>query len=278
MKIDKIKVLNNGIEIPVIGLGVWDMPDGKSTENAVLWAIEAGYRQIDTAKIYNNEREVGNAIRNSGLPRNEIFVTTKLWNDDHGINSALKAIDNSLNLLQMDYVDLYLIHWPFQGWGSSKIEDQKTRTETWQAMEMIYKSGKAKAIGVANYSIQYLEEIKSHGTIVPAINQIEFHPFWFRKELMDYCHQNTIAVTDYCPLVRGRKLYDERITAIAKNYSVSNAQILIRWGLQHGNIVIPKSAHKERIIENMDVFHFELTDQDMNKLDSLNENFAVVKS
>jgi methylglyoxal/glyoxal reductase len=276
MNINSKITLNNNTEIPVIGLGCWKTPTGKGTEEVVLWALEAGYRHIDTAFIYYNETEVGNAIRQSGIKREEIFVTTKLWNDDQGNQSALNAFQESLNKLQMDYVDLYLIHWPFKGWGSTKINSITNRRESWKALEEIYNSGRAKAIGVANYSIEYLEEMKTYANILPMLNQIEFHPFWFRKDLMDYCHKNNIAVTDYCPLVRGKKLFDTRITSIANNYNKTNAQILIRWGIQHGNIVIPKSSHKERIVENISVFDFEISEADMEKLDSLNENFAVV--
>jgi len=275
----KIKIkLNNGTEIPVIGLGVWKTPSGKGTEDVVLWALEAGYRHIDTATIYLNEKEVGNAIKQSGIKRNEIFVTTKLWNDDQGYESGLKAFEYSLKRLQMDYVDLYLIHWPFMGWGSSKVDNVINRKESWKALEEIYNSGRAKAIGVCNYKIEHLEEMKTYANIAPMVNQIEFHPFWFRKELMDYCHKNNIAVTDYCPLVRGKKMFDNRITDIAKHYSKTNAQVLLRWGIQHGNIVIPKSSHKERIIENYNVFDFEISKEDMKKLDALNENYNVVIS
>ena len=278
MKVNKTLKLNYGTEIPSIGLGVWDMPDGKSTENAVLWAIEAGYRHIDTAKIYYNETDVGNAIRKASMPRDELFITTKLWNDDHGYESALKAFDHSLNRLQMDYVDLYLIHWPFMGWGKTKVENASKMAETWKAMELIYKTGQAKAIGVSNFTIRHLEETKVSASVFPMVNQIEFHPFWYRKELMDYCQQNGIVATDYCPLIRGKKLFDEPITAIAKSYGKSNAQILIRWGLQHGNVVIPKSSHQERIIENISVFDIEIITKDMEKLDALNEDYNVVIS
>ncbi|MEI6816737.1 MAG: aldo/keto reductase, partial [Bacteroidota bacterium] len=239
--------------------------------------IDAGYRHIDTASIYGNEREVGAAIRTSNISRDDLFVTTKVWNDAQGYQSALKAFDVSLQLLNMDYVDLYLIHWPFNGWGANKVYDINLRKETWKALETIYASGRAKAIGVCNYTREHLEEMKEYANMQPMVNQIEFHPFWYRKDLMEYCHANNIAVTDYCPLVRGKKLNDERITNIAGKYGKSNAQILIRWGLQHGNIVIPKSARLERIKENIDVYDFEISQEDMNFLDGLNEDFIVVK-
>jgi diketogulonate reductase-like aldo/keto reductase len=268
--------LNNKKNIPVLGLGVWNMAKGKETEQAVLWALETGYRHIDTAKVYANEQEVGEAIRKSGISRKEIFVTTKLWNDDQGYESGLAAMDRSLSKLQMDYVDLYLIHWPLLQWSEMDIKAPNKRAETWKAMEEIYRSGKAKTIGVSNYTIEHLEEMKTYSTVDPAVNQVEFHPFLYRKELMEYCHKRNIAIEDYCPLTRGRKLQDERITTISKKYNKSNAQVLIRWGLQHGNIVIPKSAKKERIKENFDVFDFEISEPDMSRLDSLNENYSVV--
>lgn len=268
--------LNSGIQLPVIGLGVWDIAKGTQTEQAVQWALDAGYRHIDTARVYKNETEVGTAVRKSGIPRNELIVTTKLWNDDQGYDSALAAIDKSLERLAMDYVDLYLIHWPDLSWSKAPVNITNKRAETWKALEEIYKSGKAKAIGVSNYTIEHLEEMDSYATIPAAVNQIEFHPFWFRKELMEYCHKKNIAVVDYSPLSRGKKLQNSKITTIAKAHGKSNAQVMIRWGLQHGNVVIPKSANKERIEENINVFDFELTKEDMTAMDLLNENYSAV--
>jgi len=263
--------------MPVLGLGVWATGSGSATENAVTWALEAGYRHIDTAAVYGNEKEVGQAIQQSGIPRKEIFVTTKLWNDDQGYDTALKAFDLSLKKLKMDYVDLYLIHWPFSGWSSTKNSSADKRRQSWKALEEIYQSGRAKAIGVSNFEIEHLEEMKTYMKIAPAVNQIEFHPFLFRKELMEYCHTHNIAVEDYCPLSRGRKLNDERLVTLAKKYGKTNAQIMLRWGLQHRNIVIPKSAHRDRIKENAGIFDFELSADDLSRMDAMNENFFVVK-
>lgn len=267
-----VKKLNNGLEMPVVGLGVWKIPEGDEVEMAVTWALEAGYRLIDTAKIYGNEKGVGRAVAKSGIPREQIFVTTKLWNTDQGYESTLLAIDESLARLNMTYVDLYLIHWPFTGGTSG----ENKRAETWKAMEEIYKAGKAKAIGVSNYNIQHLEEMTTYASIPPVVNQVEFHPFLYQKELMDYCSNRNIALEAYCPLSRGVKLADSRITAIARKHQKTNAQVMIRWSIQHGNIVIPKSSHRERIEENIRVFDFELSDAEMEILDGLNENYRLV--
>ena len=267
--------LNNGSQMPVIGLGVWKAQEGKEVEQAVLWAIEAGYRLIDTAKAYGNEAGVGRAVSASKIPRSEIFITTKLFNGDQGYKSTLKAIDESLNRLKMDYIDLYLIHWPFVNW----LQGENRREETWKAMEEIYKSGKAKAIGVSNYTIEHLEEMSAKGgyaQIPPAVNQVEFHPFLYQKELMDYCQKNQILLEAYAPLARGQKVTDSKVSAIAQKYNKTNAQVILRWNIQHGNTVIPKSVHKERILENINIFDFELSEADMKTLDNLDENFRIV--
>ncbi len=260
--------------MPVMGLGVWRVAEGEEVIKAVKWAFDAGYRMIDTAKIYLNEAGVGKAIKESGISREEIFVTTKLWNTDQGYDNALKAIDVSLAELGLDYVDLYLIHWPTAG-EPSKGESINKREETWRAMEEIYRSGKAKAIGVSNYTINHLEEMKKYAKIPPAINQVEFHPFLYQKELLDYCNKNNIALEAYCPLMHGEKLADARISKVAEKYNRSNAQILLRWSLQHGCIPLPKSARQEHLQENINVFDFELAENDMKILDSLNENLHL---
>jgi diketogulonate reductase-like aldo/keto reductase len=265
--INKTIKLNNGKQMPVIGLGLWKTIE---TEQVILWAFEAGYRLIDTATIYGNEKETGNAVRKSGIARSEIFITTKVWNDEQGYKPTLAAIDKSLSRLNMDYIDLYLVHWP----NASK----RTRQETWVAMEEIYRAGKAKAIGVSNYSTGQLEEMKTYAKVMPVVNQIELHPFWSRVELMDYCHNHNIAVEGYCPLARARKLQDERLMAIAKKHNKTSAQIALKWALQHGNIVIPKTSRKERLMENISLFDFELDKGDMMKIDALNENYSIVSS
>jgi diketogulonate reductase-like aldo/keto reductase len=267
-------VLNNKTEIPVIGFGVFRIPEGQEVVNAVKWALAAGYRMIDAAMIYKNEEGVGKAIKESGIPREEIFVTTKLWNTDQGYESALKAIDVSLTKLGLSYVDLYLVHWPTAG-DASKGESINKREETWRAMEEIYKSGKAKAIGVSNYMINHLEEMKKYAKIPPAVNQVEFHPFLYQEELLSYCQKHDIAFEAHSPLIHGEHLNNEIIKSVAQKHGKSEAQILLRWSLQHGAIPIPKSAHQERITENIRVFDFELSDEEMKKLDGLNQNLHL---
>jgi diketogulonate reductase-like aldo/keto reductase len=270
-----VLTLRNGLSMPTVGLGVWQAT-GDEAENAVTMALEAGYRLIDTAAVYGNETEVGNAIRRSGVAREEIFLTTKLWNEDQGYETTLAGFERSLERLGLEYVDLYLVHWPFSDFATRLDPSAHKRSETWKAMEEILASGKAKSIGVSNYTIEHLEEMQTYAQTLPAVNQIEFHPFWFRKELMDCCHAHDIVVEDYSPLSRGTKLQDERITAIAKKHGKSNAQIVLRWALQHGNVVIPKSVHRERIAENIDLFGFSLDAHDMASLDGLNENFSII--
>jgi diketogulonate reductase-like aldo/keto reductase len=263
-------ILNNGTQMPVVGFGTYKSKDGEEVSNAVKWALQAGYRLIDTAMIYKNEEGVGKGIKESGIPREEIFVTTKLWNADQGYESALLAIDESLKKLDLSYVDLYLVHWPTASVDESETNNK--REETWKAMEEIYKSGKAKAIGVSNYTIKHLEEMKKYATIMPVVNQVEFHPFLYQEELLNYCKQNNIVLNAYRPLTNGQKIDNEIIKNIAKKYNKSNIQILIRWSMQHGCIPIPKSIYKERIEENIKVFDFELSVEDMKALDALNEN------
>jgi diketogulonate reductase-like aldo/keto reductase len=265
MDINSKCILNNNYEMPYFGLGVYKAAPGKETIEAVSYALEIGYRLIDTASVYGNEKEVGIAVNQSGIPRKDIFVTTKLWNDDHGYDSALKAFDDSLKRLNLDYVDLYLIHWPVPG----------LRKDSWKALEKIYSEGRCKAIGVSNYMIKHLEEMKHYAEIIPAVNQVEFSPFLYQKELLNYCIENTIQVEAYSPLARMKKKDNPVVNRIAKKYKKTHAQILIRWCLEHKLIVIPKSSDKKRIKENADVFDFSLSNEDMKSLNSLNENFRV---
>jgi diketogulonate reductase-like aldo/keto reductase len=213
--------------------------------------------------MYGNEKDVGEALRKSSLPREEVFITTKLWNSDHGYDKALAAFEESRKKLGLDYVDLYLIHWPVEG----------LRSETWKAMEKLLEQGKCRAIGVSNYMTWHLEELLSHCSTIPAVNQVEFHPYLYLKKLLDFCSSHDIQLESYSPLTKGVKLEDPKLADLASKYSKTPAQILIRWVLQHGVIVVPKSSHKERIEENAYVFDFSISTEDMNALDSFHQNF-----
>jgi len=259
--------LNNGVEIPRLGLGVYRLAPGEQTRNAIAWALEAGYRQVDTAAFYRNEEDVGRAIRESGIPREEVFVTTKLWNDDHGYDRALAALDASLERLGFDYVDLYLIHWPVP----------ELRLESWRALERAYREGKARAIGVSNYMMRHLEELLSECEVVPAVNQIELTPWSWRsrQDVVELCRARGIALEAYSPLAKGRKLDDPVLVEVAAHLGRSPAQVLIRWALQHDLIVIPKSAHRDRIRENANVFDFEIPVELMARLESLDHGLVT---
>jgi methylglyoxal/glyoxal reductase len=266
LRIDSKAKLSNGIEIPYLGLGVYQTPPGEITMRAVSYALEVGYRHIDTAELYGNETDVGSALLASGVEREDIFITTKVWNSNQGYESTIRACQGSLKHLGLSYVDLYLIHWPVQGAGRS----------TWRAMTELLKEGKARAIGVSNYSIEDLKDILKTSDIVPAVNQVEFHPFLYQKELLQFCNKNKIQLESYSPLTRGKRLDHSIIVGIGKKNGKTPAQVLIRWALQHGLVVIPKSAHPARIQENSKVYDFNLDTQDMDTLDSMNENFQTV--
>jgi diketogulonate reductase-like aldo/keto reductase len=279
--------LNDGRKIPQLGLGVWRISAGRKCEAAVLTAFGAGYRHIDTASLYGNEESVGAAVRASGLPREEIFVTTKLWNSDHA--SPERALELSLRKLKLDYVDLYLIHYPV-----------RQRLHSWRALEKMQQQGKTLSIGVSNFTIRHLAELVAQTDTVPAVNQVEFHPYLYQRELLDFCIARGIVVEAYSPLTQGQRLNDRKLAAIAKKYSnaapkplahramfpflsgassgagtKSTAQILLRWAIQHDLVVIPKSANANRIRENAEVFDFAITDEDMQTLDSFNENLRT---
>jgi diketogulonate reductase-like aldo/keto reductase len=256
--------LRNGRAMPQVGLGVWQAASGATTKNAVLDALRLGYRHIDTAKIYGNEADVGAAVRESGIPREQIFVTTKLWNDDQGYDRAKRAFDASLERLGLDYVDLYLIHWPVAG----------KRLDSWRALEAIAAEGRAKSIGVSNYLVPHLEELLEHAKEIPAANQIELHPFLQHRDTRALCAKHHIVVQAYSPLVRGRRLDDGVVGEIAKRAKKTPAQILLRWGIEHGHAILPKSTHEERIRENADLFDFTLDADAMKKLDALEDGRA----
>lgn len=257
--------LRGGGTIPVVGLGVWQAPRGGVTREAVSTAIRHGYRHIDTARIYGNEDEVGAGVRDSGVARSEIFVTTKLWNDDHGFDKALRAFDASLKRLALDYVDLYLVHWPVGG----------KRKESWQALERIKADGRAKHIGVSNYLVNHLEEMQGYVKEMPEVNQIEVHPFLQHRETRAYCAKQRIVVEAYSPLTRGQRLRDATVTSIATRIGKTPAQVLLRWGVQHGMVTLPKSVREPRIVENAAIFDFTLDDAAMKALDGLDEGRAT---
>ena len=257
--INDCAILNNGVKLPWLGFGVFKVEDGDVLEQAVSAALQIGYRSIDTASLYKNERGVGNAIRANGIPRDDIFLTTKVWNDDMRAKRTLAAFAESLERLGTDYVDLYLVHWPVAGYYK----------ETWKAMEEIYASGRAKAIGVSNFTIHHLEDLFSQSEVVPAVNQIEFHPFLLQAELLAFCQSQAIQVEAWSPLMRGGIIQNEIVQEIANRHRKTTAQIVLRWDLQHGVVTIPKSIHANRIEENADIFDFTLSEADMKALDAL---------
>lgn len=264
----KIK-LNNGIEIPLLGLGTWKISDGNTVANAIRWAISVGYRHFDTATIYGNEKSVGQGIKNAmqeyDLKREEIFVTTKLWISSFQYDKALKAFERSLKSLNLDYVDLYLLHWP----------EPTHRQDAWKALEKIYKDGKAHSIGVSNYYQHHLEELLNEADVIPTVNQVELTPYLYLKDLKDFCDNNKIRLEAYSPLTRGRKLGDKKLMEVAQKYNKTTAQILIRWDLQHNIIAIPKSSKEVHILENSQIFDFTLSEEDMSLLDSFDEKLYV---
>jgi len=265
LKINNREKLSSGTEIPVFGFGTYQLTGEKRVKEAVSAALESGYRLVDTAQMYGNEGYVGEAIRQSGIPREEIFLTTKLDNDQHGYDKARKSFDESMDRLQLGYVDLFLIHWPIEG----------LRLESWRALVDIYNQGGAKAIGVSNYTIRHLKELFANSETRPAVNQVEFNPFNFQEDLLSFCKEEGIRLQAYTPLSRANKFNNEIIQKISGKYSKTPAQIMLRWAVQHNVIPIPKSSHKERIKENSDIFDFNIEGRDMESLDTLNENYRL---
>lgn len=258
--------LNNGIEMPVLGFGVYQINDAAACEKAVIDAIEAGYRLIDTASAYGNEEAVGNAIKKSGVAREELFITTKLWISGAGYDQAKKAFEVSLNKLQLDYLDLYLIHQPYGDvYGS------------WRAMEGLYKEGRIKAIGVSNFHPDRIMDLIVHNEVIPAINQIETHPFNQQIETQKFLTENDVQIESWGPFAEGKNdmFSNELLTSIGAKYNKSVAQIILRWLIQRGVVVIPKSVKKERIVENINVFDFELATEDMNAIMALDTKQSV---
>lgn len=258
-------ILNNGISMPWLGFGVFKIEDGQQVENAVRNALEIGYRSIDTATVYKNELGVGKAIQESDIPREDIFLTTKVWNDDQRKKRIQEAFKESLERLDTEYVDLYLVHWPVKG----------CYQETWLEMEKIYHSGRAKSIGVSNFQVHHLEDILSDSSIVPTVNQIEFHPLLLQPELLMFCRELNIQVEAWSPLMQGGIITEPTVQKLAAKYQKTSAQIALRWDLEHEVVTIPKSVNANRIAENARIFDFELSQEDMKVMDALDQGKRV---
>jgi diketogulonate reductase-like aldo/keto reductase len=252
--------LNNNVEMPYFGLGLYLAGSGNEPQDAAQWAFDAGYRHFDTAQIYGNEQDLGQALEALAIDRDEVFITTKVWRDNFGYAKTLKSVQESLKKLKLEYVDLFLLHWPVKG----------LRGESWRALEKVLDEGQARAIGVSNFMIWHLDELLPNCSVVPAVNQVEFSPYLYRKELLEYCIDKGIKLESYSPLTKARKLDDPPLVEIASKYNKTPAQILIRWVLEHDIIVIPKSTNEGRIKENAEVFDFSIKEEDMKVLNSMN--------
>lgn len=259
--------LYNQVEIPQIGFGTWQVPDGETAADAVICAIEAGYTHIDTAAVYHNEIGVGAGIRMAGAAREELFITSKLWNDVRGYEETLKAFDASLKRLNLDYLDLYLIHWPRPLAFRDTYEE--ANRETWRAFEHLLEKGYVRAIGVSNFLPVHLEKLLKTARTMPMVDQIEFHPGWMQPEATDYCKKHNILVEAWSPLGSGKLLQDSALKALAEKYGRSSAQLCLRWCLQKGHLPLPKSVTPERIKENLRLFDFTISQEDMAEIDRL---------
>ena len=257
--------LHNGVAIPWLGLGTWKAAEGGDVEQAIGSALELGYRSIDTATVYGNEAGVGRAIADSSIARDELFVTTKVWNSDQGYDSTLAAFDASLQRLGLDHVDLYLVHWPVQG----------KYKQTWKALEQIYRDGRARAIGVSNFLEHHLRDLLAEAEVVPMVNQIEFHPHLVQPDLLAFCREQRIQVEAWSPLMRGEVFEIAEIREIAETHGKTPAQVVLRWNLQHAVVTIPKSVRREHIAANADLFDFRLSDEEMNTLDRLDQHRRI---
>ncbi|MBM7540917.1 diketogulonate reductase-like aldo/keto reductase [Amphibacillus cookii] len=256
--------LHNGVEMPWLGLGVFKVEDGDEVIHSVTKAIENGYRSIDTAAVYKNEEGVGQAIKQSDVARDQLFITSKVWNSDQGYQSTLDAFESTLARLQLDYLDLYLIHWP--------VPELNKYKDTWRALEKLYKEGKIRAIGVSNFKESHLAELIKDCEIVPMVNQVEFHPHLTQEPLRAYCRDHHIQLEAWSPLKQGELLDDPILTEIANHHNKTVAQVIIRWDLQSGVVTIPKSVKEHRIISNADVFDFELTAEEMSQINAMNKD------
>lgn len=260
-------VLSNGVKVPRVGLGVYKMEDGDEVKQAVQSAVDLGYRHIDTASFYGNEAGVGEGIKACGVPRDELFITTKVWNDEQGYEETLEAFDRSLDKLGVETLDLYLIHWPVPG----KFKD------TWKALEKLYREGRVRAIGVCNFMEHHLDELLKDAEVAPMVNQVEFHPALYQEALADYCYQKGIQLEAWAPLARGRYFDAAILKQLAENYQKTPAQVILRWHLQHDVVVIPKSSNPDRQKENFDVFDFDLKSDEMLRIDELHSGDRIGK-
>jgi diketogulonate reductase-like aldo/keto reductase len=252
--------LSNRVKIPLVGFGTYKSGGEEETSKVVKNALKLGYRMIDTASFYGNEVGIGEGIKESKIDREEIFLVTKLWNEDHGYEKTIKAFNKSLKNLQVDYIDLYLIHWP-----------NKLNAETWRAFEDLYEMGKVKAIGVCNFKVNHLEDLRKSANIMPMVNQVEMHPLSIKNEILNYCKESNIQVVAWSPISRGRIFSNDLMVRLAEKYDKTIAQIALKWHMQRGVIPIPKSSNEDRIKENIDLFDFEISTEDMKNIDSLNE-------
>ncbi len=257
--------LHNGIPMPYFGLGVYQSKDGDEVINAVRWAIEDGYRHIDTAAIYKNESGVGEGVRSSGVDRRDVFITSKVWNSDQGFDSTLAAFEKSCERLGTNYLDLYLVHWPVTG----------KYKHTWRALEKLYKDGRVRAIGVSNFLQQHLEDLLEESEIVPMVNQLEFHPRLVQQDLIDFCHARQIRYEAWSPLMQGEFFDTDLLDKITRRHGKSIAQVMLRWALQKDVIVIPKSSNQQRIHENGDIFDFELSSEEMAYISGLDQGKRI---
>ncbi|WP_181349324.1 aldo/keto reductase [Thalassobacillus sp. CUG 92003] len=265
MTLTQTTTLHNGVQIPLVGLGVYKMQEGGEVEEAIQSALDVGYRHIDTASFYGNEEGVGTAIKQSDVPREELFVTTKIWNDEQGYDETFEAFQRSLDKLGLDKLDLYLVHWPIKG----KFKD------TWRAMEQLYHEGKVGAIGVSNFMPHHLDELMKDAEVKPMVNQIEFHPELIQQETRDYCKKHDIAIEAWSPLGRGHYFDAPILKQLAEKYNKTPAQIILRWDLHQGVITIPKSSKRKRQEENADIFDFKLTDDEIDKISALDNNGRI---
>ena len=253
--------LHNGVEMPYLGLGVYLSKDGQEVSNAVKWALEAGYRHVDTASIYENEAGVGEGLKASDVPREDVFLVSKVWNSDQGYDTTLRAFEASLQRLDTEYLDLYLIHWPVAG----------KYKETWKALERLYADKRIRAIGVSNFMQHHLQDLLDGADVVPMVNQMEFHPYLVQQSLLDFCKANRIQYEAWSPLMQGHIFKDPAFQELATKYGRTIAQIVLRWNLQKGVVTIPKSSKKERILANADLFDFEISQEDMHHLDAMDQ-------